>query len=72
MGLRLGNNLILFYIYKFPFTSVEALILSSFFLEKNEAKKASWLSNRFAFKGVRHDKVLNIARLSPIFEYFII
>jgi len=33
-----------------------ALFFSSFFLEKNEAKKSSWLSNRFAFKGVRHDK----------------
>jgi nicotinamide-nucleotide amidase len=33
-----------------------ALLFSSFFLEKNEAKKASWLSNRSAFKGVRHDK----------------
>jgi len=32
------------------------LVLSSFFLEKNEAKKASLLSNRFAFKGVRSDK----------------
>ena len=33
-----------------------ALFLSSFFLEKNEAKKASFLSNRSAFKGVRNDK----------------
>jgi len=35
---------------------VEALFLSSFFLEKNEAKKSSLLSNRFAFKVVRRDK----------------
>jgi hypothetical protein len=32
------------------------LFLSSFFLEKNEAKKASLLSNRVAFKGVRSDR----------------
>jgi len=32
------------------------VVLSSFFLEKNEVKKASPLSKRFAFKGVRGDK----------------
>jgi len=32
------------------------LFLSSFFLEKNEAKKASLLSNCFAYKGVRRDR----------------
>jgi hypothetical protein len=41
--------------FKFPFILLEALFLSSFFLEKNEAKKASSLSNRFAFKGVWDD-----------------
>jgi len=32
------------------------LFFSSFFLEKNEAKKSSLLSNRVAFKGVRSDR----------------
>jgi len=39
-----------------PRTKTVALIFSSFFLEKNEAKKASFLSNRSAYKGVRNDK----------------
>jgi len=56
------NNIVLLTRYllfresKLPVILTVALVLSSFFLEKNEAKKASWLSNRFAFKGVRHDK----------------
>jgi len=40
----------------FLFVLIVALFLSSFFLEKNEAKKASSLSNHFASKGVRDDK----------------
>jgi len=41
---------------KLPCVLVEALLFSSFFLEKNEAKKSLCLSNRSAFKGVRHNK----------------
>jgi len=44
------------YFFQFPLIFSEALLFSSFFLEKNEAKKASYFSNRFAFKGVRYDK----------------
>jgi len=32
------------------------VVILSFFLEKNETKKSSLLSNRSAFKGVRSDK----------------
>jgi len=49
-------NWITFSLFEIPFIWIVALLFSSFFLEKNEVKKASWLSNRFAFKGVRHDK----------------
>lgn len=42
---------------KFPLILFETLFLSSFFLKRNEAKKSSWLLNRFAFKVVRHDTV---------------
>ncbi|EIF52119.1 hypothetical protein SULAR_01400 [Sulfurovum sp. AR] len=41
---------------KLPLILLEVLFLSSFFLEKNEAKKSSLFSNRFAFKGVHSDK----------------
>jgi len=47
---------IYFSFFKFPLIISEALFLSSFFLEKNEAKKASLLSNRVASKGVRSDR----------------
>ena len=39
-----------------PYMRLVVLFLSSFFLEKNEAKKSSLFSNRFAFKGVHNDK----------------
>jgi len=39
----------------FPYTQIVALFSLHFF-KKNEAKKASLLSNRFAYKGVRRDR----------------
>jgi len=40
----------------FPFILTVALFLSSFFLEKNETKRSSLFSNRFAYKGVHNDR----------------
>ena len=65
LGFLISHNLMYFSTQYFLLSKVVALFLSSFFLEKNEAKKSSLFSNRFAFKVVHSDTVFNIARLSP-------
>jgi len=47
-----SSKSLVFKIASYVYRGVVSLVI---FLEKNEVKKASSLSNRFAFKGVRDD-----------------